>query len=182
MTRKSLACRHYPNLDTETAAAVVAAVLAAAAAAAVVAAAAAVVAAAAAVVSAVVAVAAVVAAVAAVVPAAAAAAAAVAAAAVVAAAAALHRCAEMWLCAGCLAPPRIARGVVRGCRHGEMKGGISPGLPSEGTDPHARGYGCARGTGWTGRVSDRGADPAHRGEGAPPCGGSSWTPSDRISV
>ena len=61
-----------------------------------------------------------------------------------AAAALLHACTVVGICLGCLAPPMNARGPARGCRREEMTVSISPDLPCGETDPHARGYGCAR--------------------------------------
>ena len=73
-----------------------------------------------------------------------------------AAAALLHACTVVGICLGCLAPPMNARGPARGCRREEMTVSISPDLPCGETDPHARGYGCARET----------LCAARRGEGA----------------
>ena len=73
-----------------------------------------------------------------------------------AAAAVLHACPEAGICVGCLAPPRLARGLAQGCCREEVTVSISPGLPCGDTDPHARGYGCARET----------LCAARRGEGA----------------
>ena len=56
----------------------------------------------------------------------------------------LYACAEVGICLGCLAPPRKARGQARGRRRDDDETtDISPSLHS---DPHARGYGCARET------------------------------------
>ena len=63
-----------------------------------------------------------------------------------AAAAVLHACTEVGICVGCLAPPRLARGLAQDCCREEITVSISPGLPCGDTDPHARGYGCARET------------------------------------
>ena len=63
-----------------------------------------------------------------------------------AAAAVLHACTEVGICVGCWAPPRLARGLARGCRLEGVTMSISPGLPCGKTVPHARGYGCARET------------------------------------
>ena len=79
-------------------------------------------------------------------------------AAAAAAAAVLHPGTEVGICVGCLAPPRNARGLARDDRREKSTVGISPGLPGEYTDPHARGYGCAR----------ESLCAARRGEGAGP--------------
>ena len=63
-----------------------------------------------------------------------------------AAAAVLHACTEVGICVGCWAPPRKARGQARGFLREEVTVSISPGLTCGDTDPHARGYGCARET------------------------------------
>ena len=93
-----------------------------------------------------------------------------------AAAAVLHPCAEVGVLVGCSAPPRTARGLARDCRRDESTVGISPGLPFDDTDPHARGYGCARGLGWARhregsvRLSSHETGRARREEGAPASG------------
>ena len=63
-----------------------------------------------------------------------------------AAAAVLYACPEVGICVGCWAPPRLAHGLALGCCREEVRVSISPGLPGGETDPHARGYGCARET------------------------------------
>ena len=73
-----------------------------------------------------------------------------------AAAAVLHACTEVGICVGCWAPPRLAHGLAQGCCREEVAVSISPDLPGGETDPHARGYGCARET----------LCAARRGEGA----------------
>ena len=55
-----------------------------------------------------------------------------------AAATVLYACTEVGICVGCLAPPRLARGLAQDWCREEVTVSISPGLA------HARGYGCAR--------------------------------------
>ena len=63
-----------------------------------------------------------------------------------AAAAVLYACTEAGICVGCLAPPRLARGLAQDCCREEVTVSIFPGLPCGDADLHARGYGCARET------------------------------------
>ena len=71
-----------------------------------------------------------------------------------AAATVLYACTEVGICVGCWAPPRKARGQARGFRRDEDE--TTDICQSLHTDPHARGYGCARET----------LCAARRGEGA----------------
>ena len=66
----------------------------------------------------------------------------------------LYYCTEVGICVGCWAPPRKARSQARGCRRDDDE--TTDMSPSLHTDPHARGYGCARET----------LCAARRGEGA----------------
>ena len=72
-----------------------------------------------------------------------------------AAATVLYACTEVGICVGCLAPQMNARGLARSrsCLRDDETTDMSPSLH---TDPHARGYGCARET----------LCAARRGEGA----------------
>ena len=63
-----------------------------------------------------------------------------------AAATVLRTCTQVGICVGCWAPLRFARGQARGFLREEVTVSISQGLPCGDTDPHARGYGCARET------------------------------------
>ena len=73
-----------------------------------------------------------------------------------AAATVLRTCTQVGICVGCWAPLRFARGQARGFLREEVTVSISQGLPFGDTNPHARGYGCARET----------LCAARRGEGA----------------
>ena len=66
----------------------------------------------------------------------------------------LYACTEVGICVGCWAPPRKARGQARGFRRDDEE--MTDICQSLHTDPHARGYGCARET----------LCAARRGEGA----------------
>ena len=71
-----------------------------------------------------------------------------------AAATVLYACTEVGICVGCWAPPRKARSQARGFHRDEDE--TTDICQSLHTDPHARGYGCARET----------LCAARRGEGA----------------